>query len=51
MTCKDCIHHNKCEALKRLMFTVDDECCELIYQHGVDKSCLNFSARMKTQED
>lgn len=43
MICKDCLNHDNCEKQHKLMFTIspyDD--CELVYQHGVEKSCLHF---------
>lgn len=50
MTCKDCINHDKCEKQHKLMLTIDD-ICELVYQHGVEKSCPHFIKADKVCKD
>ena len=41
MTCKDCVHYEVCDDIERLMLTVNEN-LELIYQNGVENSCLYF---------
>ena len=40
-TCLKCLHHEICNSCEELMLTVDNT-FELIYQHGVEKSCKHF---------
>lgn len=49
MTCKNCVNHKKCDRQGKLMLTID-EIYELIYQHGVNKSCPDFTER-RTDND
>ncbi len=40
-TCRDCNNHESCKKRDKLLFTVDKD-MELVYQHGVEKSCNDF---------
>lgn len=45
MTCKDCKKHKSCETQNRLMLTICNDICELVYQNHVERSCTEFVAR------
>lgn len=42
-TCKECLHHGVCEDRDNLMLTVNN-IFELMYQHGVEHSCVHFKS-------
>lgn len=47
-TCRDCNNHESCKKRDKLLFTVDKD-MELVYQHGVEKSCNDFNVEVTAE--